>query len=321
MLSNNNCGGRKLYHLPPSDRVEADSKEGGRMYVVDLYFRVRKACLVERMSMREASRVFGLHRDTVRKMLSNPVPPGYRRQRPARRPKLELFAGIIDRILEEDLSLPRKQRHTVKRIFERLREEHGFDGGYTIVKDHVRKSRSQGREMFVPLDHPPGHAQCDFGQAWAVIGGERRRVHYFVMSLPHSDGILVKAYPGETTGAFCDGHVSAFAYLGGVPQSILYDNTKLAVARIRGGGRRERTRVFNHLQVICIQPDLHQHAYKPGRHRVSPVAHADGAPLPHSHPVVDVFGNGSRRQRSQVKTFLFHPGPHQPVAALHDPPK
>ncbi len=218
------------------------------MYVVDLYFRVRKACLVEGMSMREASRVFGIHRDTVRKMLSNPAPPGYRRQRPARRPKLEPFAGIIDRILEEDLSLPRKQRHTVKRIFERLREEHGFDGGYTIVKDHVRKSRRQGREMFVPLAHPPGHAQCDFGQAWAVIGGERRRAHYFVMSLPHSDGIFVKAYPAETTEAFCDGHVSAFAYLGGVPQSILYDNTKLAVARILGDGRRKRTRVFTELQ-------------------------------------------------------------------------
>ena len=84
------------------------------MYVVDLYLRVRKACLVEGMSMREASRVFGVHRDTVRKMLSNPAPPGYRRRRPARRPKLEPYTGVIDRILEEDLSLPKKQRHTVK---------------------------------------------------------------------------------------------------------------------------------------------------------------------------------------------------------------
>ena len=136
------------------------------MYVVDLYLRVRKACLVEGMSMREASRLFGVHRDTVRKMLSNPAPPGYRRRRPARRPKLEPYTGIIDRILEGDLSLPKKQRHTVKRIFERLRDEHGFEGGYTIVKDYVRKSRQHRREMFVPLAHIPGHAQCDFGQAW-----------------------------------------------------------------------------------------------------------------------------------------------------------
>ena len=218
------------------------------MYHVELYVRVRKACLVEGMSVREASRVFGLHRDTVRKMLSNPVPPGYRRQRPPRRPKLEPFTGAIDHILEDDLSLPKKQRHTAKRIYERLRDEHGFEGGYTIVKDYVRDRRRHTREMFVPLAHPAGHAQCDFGQAWAVIGGVKQRIHYFVMSLPHSDGIYVKAYPAETTEAFCDGHVSAFGFLGGVPQSILYDNTKLAVARILGDGRRSRTRVFTELQ-------------------------------------------------------------------------
>ena len=218
------------------------------MYIVDMYSRVRKACLVEGMSIREASRVFGLHRDTVRKMLSHPVPPGYRRKRPPRRPKLEPYTGAIDGILEDDRSAPKKQRHTAKRIFDRLRDEHGFDGGYTIVKDYVRERRRVAREMFVPLEHPPGHAQCDFGQAQAVIGGEKRRIHYFVLALPHSDGIFIKAYPGETTEAFCDGHVSAFRYLGGVPQSILYDNTKLAVARILGGGRRKRTRAFTELQ-------------------------------------------------------------------------
>ena len=211
------------------------------MYIVDMYLRVRRACLVEGMSIREASRVFGLHRDTVRKMLSHPVPPGYRRKRPPHRPKLEPYTGVIDRILEDDLSAPKKQRHTAKRIFERLKKEHGFDGGYTIVKDYVRERRRVVREMFVPLSHPPGHAQCDFGQAWAFIGGKRRRIHYFVMSLPHSDGIFIKAYPAETTEAFCDGHVSAFAFLGGVPQSILYDNSKIAVAKILGGGRRKRT--------------------------------------------------------------------------------
>ena len=218
------------------------------MYIVDMYLRVRRACLVEGMSIREASRVFGMHRGTVRKMLKHPVPPGYRRKHPPRRPKLEPYTSIIDRILEDDMSAPKKQRHTAKRIFDRLRAEHGFDGGYTIVKDYVRERRRVAREMFVPLEHPPGHAQCDFGQAWAFIGGEKRRVHYFVMSLPHSDGVFVKAYPGETTEAFCDGHVSAFRYLGGVPESILYDNTKIAVARILGGGRRKRTRAFTELQ-------------------------------------------------------------------------
>ena len=83
----------------------------------------------------------------------------------ARHPKLEPFTGVIDRILEDDHMVPRKQRHTAKRIFERLRDEYGFDGGYTVVKDYVREHRRRTREMFVPLSHPPGHAQCDFGEA------------------------------------------------------------------------------------------------------------------------------------------------------------
>ena len=81
-----------------------------------------------------------------------------------------------------------------------------------------------------------------------VIGGAKQKAHYLAMDLPHSDACYVKAYPAETTEAFCDGHVSAFAFLGGVPQSILYDNTTLAVARILGDGRRQRTRVFSELQ-------------------------------------------------------------------------
>ena len=218
------------------------------MYKVDMYVRVRRACMVEGMSIREAARVFGLHRDTIRKMLMYSVPPGYRRERPPRRPKLEPYTGVIDRILDEDLALPKKQRHTAKRIYDRLRDEYGFTGKYTIVKDYVRERRRRGQEMFVPLSHPPGHAQCDFGQARAVIGGVEQRIHYFVLDLPHSDGCFVKAYPAETTEAFCDGHVSAFSFLGGVPQSIVYDNTKLAVAKILGDGRRKRTRVFSELQ-------------------------------------------------------------------------
>ena len=135
------------------------------MYEVDVYVRVRQAGMVEGMSVREASRVFGLHRDTVRKMLVYSVPPGYRRQSSPRKPKLEPFTGVIDAILEADTRIPRKQRHTAKRIFERLRDEYGFDGQYTIVKDYVRELRRRTQEMFVPLSHAPGHAQCDFGEA------------------------------------------------------------------------------------------------------------------------------------------------------------
>ena len=171
------------------------------MYQVELYLRVRRACMVDGMSTREASRVFGLHRDTVRKMIAYSVPPGYRRRQPPRRPKIGPYTEVIDRILEDDLNLPRKQRHTAKRIHDRLRDEYGFDGRYTIVKDYVREHRRRTREMFVPLSHPPGHAQCDFGEALAVIGGVKRKIHFFVLDLPHSDAMFVRAYPAETTEA------------------------------------------------------------------------------------------------------------------------
>jgi transposase len=175
------------------------------------------------------------------------VPPGYRRKKPPAKPKLDAFKSIIDAILKADMEAPRKQRHTAKRIFERLRDEHGFSGGYTIVKDYVREARGRIAERFVPLVHPPGHAQVDFGEAIGIIGGVRRKLHVFFMDLPHSDASFMKAYPAETTEAFLDGHVSAFAFFGGVPQSILYDNTTLAVAKICGDGTRQRTQAFTGL--------------------------------------------------------------------------
>ncbi len=218
------------------------------MYSVELYRRVRRACHVEGMSERAAARHFGIDRKTVSKILKHSVPPGYQRERPPVRPKLDPFIPTIDRILEEDRGRLKKQRHTAKRIFERLRDEHGFAGGITIVTDYVREKKRRTREVFVPLAHAPGHAQVDFGEALGEIGGVVRKLHYFAMALPHSDAFFIKAYPAETTEAFCDGHVSAFAFFGGVPHSILYDNTTLAVAKILGDGTRKRTRSFAELQ-------------------------------------------------------------------------
>ena len=188
-------------------------------------------------------------------MLAFSVPPGYRRSRPPARPKLDPFVGIIDQILEDDKGRPAKQRHTSKRIFERLRDEHGYAGGLTIVKDYVLALRQRQREVFVPLRHDPGHAQVDFGEALAEISGVERKIHFFAMDLPHSDACFVQAYPAETTEAFCAGHVAAFDFFGKVPNSILYDNTRLAVARILGDGTRARTRVFSELQSHYVFAD------------------------------------------------------------------
>lgn len=218
------------------------------MYDVELYRKVRLACNQDGMSAREAASHFGINRRTVAKMLSHSIPPGYQQSVVRPRPKLDPFTAIIDQILQDDIDRPKKQRHTAKRIFERLRDEHGFTGGYTIVADYVREQCRRSQEVFVPLEHPPGHAQVDFGEALAVIAGVERKIHFFALSLPHSDACFVKAHPAETSEAFCDGHVSAFAFFGGVPLSILYDNTKIAVAKILGDGKRKRTRVFSELQ-------------------------------------------------------------------------
>src|SRR3712207_5724997 len=161
------------------------------MFSVELYARVRHACHVEGLSQREAARRFGIHRGTVRKMLAFSIPPGYRRTKPPARPKLDAFTAIIDAILEADRTSLPKQRHTARRIHERLRTEHGFAGGYTIVKDYVRERWQRMREVFVPLVHPPGHAQVDFGEAMAVVGGERGEIHPFCLALPHSDAWFV----------------------------------------------------------------------------------------------------------------------------------
>ena len=112
----------------------------------------------------------------------------------------------------------------------------------------MRAQRLGGQEMFVPLAHPPGDAQADFGEALVVIAGVECNAHDLVVDLPHSDDGFVQAFPAETTEAFCDGHNTAFTYFGGVPRRIVYDNTKLAVARILGDGTRQRTQVFSELQ-------------------------------------------------------------------------
>lgn len=215
---------------------------------MELYGRVRRAVFVEGKSQRAVANEFGIARESVRKMLRYAVPPGYRREQAVKRPKLGAWLGVIDAILADDQQQPKKQQHTAKRIFDRLREEHDYTGGYTIVKDYVRLGKLRQQEMFVPLTHAPGEAQADFGEALVAIAGVEQKAHYFVMDLPHSDDCFVAAYPAETTEAFLDAHVRAFDYLGGVPRWILYDNTKLAVAQILGDGERKKTRAFCELQ-------------------------------------------------------------------------
>jgi transposase len=209
---------------------------------------IRRRILVDRQSKRSVCREFAIHWDTLEKVLGHTEPPGYRRKVPRAKSKLEPFLGVIQQILEDDQKAPKKQRHTAKRIFERLRDEHGYEGKLTIVKTAVAAWKQSHAEVFIPLAHRPGEAQVDFGEAQIALDGQAVKIALFVMTLPYSDAIFVCAFPRECTEAFLEGHVRAFAFFGGVPRRISYDNSKIAVAKILGGRDREVTDEFAKLR-------------------------------------------------------------------------
>jgi transposase len=188
---------------------------------------IRRRVLTGEISKRQACREYGLHWETLEKILSHTEPPGFQSKVPRARPTLGPFLPIIHQILEADRSAPPKQRHTAKRIFDRLRAEHGYPGSASIVRAAVAQWHQGRAEVFVPLAHPPGEAQVDFGFAEVVVAGDRVKAAFFVMTLPHSDAFFVRAYPKECTESFQDGHVRALAFFGGVPTTIRYDNSKV----------------------------------------------------------------------------------------------
>lgn len=220
---------------------------GGVITDMELWSEVRRRVLTGELSKRAACREYGIHWQTLTKMLQHAEPPGYRLQ--TKRPsKLDPFLPIIHEILLSDRKVHRKQRHTSRRIFERLRDEHDYDGGWTLVKDAVRAWRQQHQEVFLPLSHPPGEAQVDFGFADVWLDGELTKVALFVMTLPYSDAVFIQAFPRECTEAFLEGHRRAFEFFGGVPVRISYDNSKIAVGRITGSRERTVTREFLRLK-------------------------------------------------------------------------
>lgn len=231
--------------------LDAPREDAAKVYTdMDFWVQVRRYVLVEGHSKRSACRKFGLHWKTLAKMLDHPEPPGYRRRGGpgAGTKKIDAVLPIVHAILESDRTAPRKQRHTAKRIWERLRDEHGFEGQLTIVKDAVRAWRRVNSESFVPLAHPPGEAQVDFGEAQFWLDGVLTKAMLFVMSLPYSDAVYMRAYPRECTQTFQDAHVRAFEFFGGVATRISYDNSRIAVRRILGAHARALTDGFLRLQ-------------------------------------------------------------------------
>jgi transposase len=209
----------------------------------DIRFRVLRG----KASKREILRETGMHWRTLEKILRYSEPPGYTLKRERPKPKIGSFLDRIADILESDKQVPKKQRHTAKRIYERIKEE-GYQGKYTQVKEAVSQIQRHSREVFMPLIHRPGEAQVDFGEAVAKVSGELRKVHFLVMALPYSDAFFVVGFERECTETWWEGHVRAFEFFGGVPVRITYDNSRVLTSKIVCSRGAELTKGFLQLK-------------------------------------------------------------------------
>lgn len=157
------------------------------------------------------------------------------------------YARKADEWLEADRRMPRKQRHTARRVHERLVEECGFEGSYSSVQRWVKRWRQRHRgeaEGFSELEWAPGSAQVDFGQALAVVAGVERTVHFLVVSFPYSNMRYVAALPGETAECVCHGLNKVLSHAGMVPRVLVFDNAT-GVGHRRADGTVTQTRLFS----------------------------------------------------------------------------
>lgn len=206
------------------------------MIEVDQYQFIRQAYAVEGLSQREIAKRLGVSRNTVKKYVDGAVLPlaskSPERGLPVTGPVKDIVAGYLEEDRQNNLP---KQRHTAKRIYERLCKEHGFAGGYSTIRQLVRQMKQQVK-VFIPLEFDPGEAaQVDWGTAIAYIKGQRTVVQLFCMRLCHSAAIFVAAFPTQRYESFFMGHRLAFEFFGGVPRRLIYDNVKTAVKE--GWGR------------------------------------------------------------------------------------
>jgi len=193
---------------------------------MDFWTKIRLDVLRDGVSKREILRREGIHWETLKKILTHPEPPGYQITSPRPKPKIDPYFDKIAQILENDKDFPKKQRHTVKRIFERITEM-GYTGQYTQVKEAVRDIKRCKGEVFMPL---------------------MKKVAFFVIALPFSDAFFLMAFERECTESHWEGHARAFESFGGVPHRISYDNTKVLVSKIIGTYERKLTDGFLKLQ-------------------------------------------------------------------------
>jgi transposase len=210
---------------------------------VSVYEQIRKVHQREGASIRELSLRFGVHRRDVRQALESALPPARKPAGPRPAPMLDRWKPLIDGWLEEDRKAPRKQRHTARRVWQRLVEEHDAVVGESTVRRYVAEVRARQEfplaEVAVPQHHPLGEeAEVDFGDISVYVAGMAVELKLFIMRLSASGRGFARAYLNEAQEVFLDGHVRAFEHFGGTPARIRYDNLKAAVERVLKGRDR-----------------------------------------------------------------------------------
>jgi transposase len=210
------------------------------MITVELKEIIRKEYFLKRKSIRQIARELHHSRDTVRKAVRDPGVPVYTRKKPPIKKSIGPFCEVIRQWLEEDQRRPAKQRHTARRIFDRLRDEHAFMGTDRTVRREVSLLRAKLPESHVPQTYLPADgATFDFGKAQVIFQGLERTVHLACMRLDCSSKFFVCALPTERRESLFESHLRGFAYLGGIPLRVRYDNLTTAVYKILNGRNRE----------------------------------------------------------------------------------
>jgi transposase len=208
---------------------------------------IRRLHQVQGWSARRIARELGHDRETIHKYLreAGSDPPRYRLARPRPKPVLDPVLPLLRQWLADDEQQPPKQRRTAHRLWQQLRDEHGFAGGEPTIRVAVRRLKGEQRPVFVPLVFAPGErAEVDWGTAQAILAGKLATVHLFCARLRYSGMPFVMAFPHQAQEAFFAGHRAAFEFWGGAPKAVVYDNLGTAVRKVLTGHRREEQEAF-----------------------------------------------------------------------------
>lgn len=307
---------------------------------VDLYAAIRRDARTG-MATRALMRKYGVGYETVQRALASALPGPQKKMRP-RATRLDPYKPVIDAILKADLTAPRKQRHTVKRIYERLLDEHdAVDISYPMVRAYVATRREEIRlqagkgvvDAFVPQTHRPGaEAEVDFGDVTVKLAGELVTCYLFAFRLSYSGKAVHRIFASAGQEAFFEGHVHALNVLGGVPTGkVRYDNLRAAVAQVLGLSRRrieaERWTAFRShygIEALYCQPGIRGAHEKGGvegqigwfrRNHLVPVPEVES--LAELNAMIDRWDqeDDARRIRSRPRTIGEYFAAEQPLLA------